>query len=44
MFRDTPVEALEANRLVLYIQPEEGLSLRFGAKIPGPIMHMARSR
>jgi len=40
LFRDTAVEHLEANRLVLYIQPEEGLSLRFGAKIPGPIMHM----
>jgi glucose-6-phosphate 1-dehydrogenase len=40
LFRDTPVENLEANRLVLSIQPEEGLSLRFGAKIPGPIMHM----
>ena len=40
LFRDTPVETLEANRLVLFIQPEEGLSLRFGAKIPGPIMHM----
>ncbi|HEY3915204.1 MAG TPA: glucose-6-phosphate dehydrogenase [Verrucomicrobiae bacterium] len=40
LFRDTPVEALETNRLVLHIQPEEGLSLRFGAKIPGPIMHM----
>jgi glucose-6-phosphate 1-dehydrogenase len=40
LFRDTPVETLETNRLVLYIQPEEGLSLRFGAKIPGPIMHM----
>jgi glucose-6-phosphate 1-dehydrogenase len=40
LFRDTPVETLEANRLVLQIQPEEGLSLRFGAKIPGPIMHM----
>jgi glucose-6-phosphate 1-dehydrogenase len=40
LFRDTPVENLESNRLVLYIQPEEGLSLRFGAKIPGPIMHM----
>jgi glucose-6-phosphate 1-dehydrogenase len=40
LFRDTPVENLETNRLVLHIQPEEGLSLRFGAKIPGPIMHM----
>ncbi len=40
LFRDTTVETLETNRLVLHIQPEEGLSLRFGAKIPGPIMHM----
>jgi len=40
LFRDTPVETLQANRLVLQIQPEEGLSLSFGAKIPGPIMHM----
>jgi glucose-6-phosphate 1-dehydrogenase len=40
LFRDTPVENLEANRLVLSIQPEEGLSLRFGAKIPGPIVHI----
>lgn len=40
LFRDTPVETLETNRLVLHIQPEEGLSLRFGAKVPGPIMHM----
>ncbi len=40
LFRDTPVESLETNRLVLHIQPEEGLSLRFGAKIPGPILHM----
>ena len=38
LFRETSVEELQANRLVLHIQPEEGLSLRFGAKIPGPIM------
>jgi glucose-6-phosphate 1-dehydrogenase len=40
LFRDTPVEMLQANRLVLQIQPEEGLSMSFGAKVPGPIMHM----
>jgi len=40
LFRETTVEFLETNRLVIHIQPEEGLSLRFGAKIPGPIMHM----
>src|SRR2546423_1963637 len=38
MFRDTPVERLPANRLVLHIQPDEGILVRFGAKIPGPTM------
>jgi glucose-6-phosphate 1-dehydrogenase len=40
LFRDTPVERLTANDLVLHIQPEEGVTLRFGAKVPGPEMHM----
>jgi glucose-6-phosphate 1-dehydrogenase len=40
LFRDTPVERLTRNDLVLHIQPEEGVTLRFGAKIPGPEMHM----
>ncbi len=35
LFRDTPVEKLAPNSLVLHIQPDEGISLRFGAKIPG---------
>jgi glucose-6-phosphate 1-dehydrogenase len=38
LFRDTAVETLEPNRLMMHIQPDEGISLRFGAKIPGPIM------
>ena len=38
MFRDTPVERLPTNRLVLHIQPDEGILVRFGAKIPGPTM------
>jgi glucose-6-phosphate 1-dehydrogenase len=38
LFRNTPVEALQTNRLVISIQPEESISLRFGAKVPGPIM------
>jgi glucose-6-phosphate 1-dehydrogenase len=38
LFRDTPVERLHTNRLVIRIQPEEGISLRFGAKVPGPVM------
>jgi glucose-6-phosphate 1-dehydrogenase len=36
LFRDTPVESLPPNDLTLHIQPEEGVTLRFGAKIPGP--------
>jgi glucose-6-phosphate 1-dehydrogenase len=40
IFRDTPVERLTQNDLVLHIQPEEGVTLRFGAKVPGPEMHM----
>ncbi|HEY2136660.1 MAG TPA: glucose-6-phosphate dehydrogenase, partial [Xanthobacteraceae bacterium] len=40
MFRDTPVERLTPNDLILHIQPEEGVTLRFGAKVPGPSMRM----
>jgi glucose-6-phosphate 1-dehydrogenase len=40
LFRDTTVERLRTNRLVIRIQPDEGISLRFGAKIPGPIMRL----
>ena len=36
LFRDTPVERLTPNDLVLKIQPEEGTLLRFNAKQPGP--------
>jgi glucose-6-phosphate 1-dehydrogenase len=40
LFRDTPVENLMPNQLVLHIQPEEGISLRFAAKVPGPAMSL----
>jgi len=40
LFRDTPVENLMPNQLVLHIQPEEGISLRFAAKVPGPTMRL----
>jgi glucose-6-phosphate 1-dehydrogenase len=36
LFRDTPVDSLIPNVLALQIQPDEGISLQFGAKIPGP--------
>jgi glucose-6-phosphate 1-dehydrogenase len=41
LFRDTPVGRLTQNDLVLHIQPEEGVTLRFGAKVPGPDVHMS---
>ena len=35
-FASTAVETLEPNLLLLRIQPDEGASLRFLAKVPGP--------
>jgi glucose-6-phosphate 1-dehydrogenase len=41
LFRNTPVEHLSRNVLVIRVQPDEGISLRFGAKIPGPSVRMS---
>ena len=38
LFRETEVERLRTNRIVIHIQPDEGITLHFGAKIPGPIV------
>ena len=40
LFRNTTVRNLETNRLVIHIQPDEGISLSFGAKVPGSIMKL----
>lgn len=40
LFRQTAVEKLTPNRLVLHLQPDEGISLTFGAKVPGPIVRL----
>jgi glucose-6-phosphate 1-dehydrogenase len=40
LFRDTPVERLPPNDLTLHIQPDEGATLRFGVKIPGPTVQI----
>ena len=40
LFRDTPVERLTRNDLILHIQPDEGVTLRFSAKVPGPSVRM----
>src|SRR5579872_1222491 len=36
LFRDTPVSSLKPNQLLIHISPDEGISMRFGAKVPGP--------
>ncbi len=40
LFRKTPVDRLTPNELVIRIQPDEGISLSFGAKIPGPAVQV----
>lgn len=35
LFRETQVEHLQPNQLIVRIQPDEGISLRFEAKVPG---------
>src|SRR5262249_18047229 len=39
MFRDTPVDRLAQNFLVISIQPDECIGLQFSAKVPGPAAH-----
>jgi glucose-6-phosphate 1-dehydrogenase len=41
LFRDTPVDRLPANILMLRLQPDEGLSLSFSAKRPGAEIEIA---
>ncbi len=36
MFRDTPIERLSQNYLVIGIEPAEGITLQFNTKVPGP--------
>ena len=38
MFRDTPVDQLAQNFLVMSIQPDECIGLQFNAKVPGPVI------
>jgi glucose-6-phosphate 1-dehydrogenase len=40
LFRDTPVDRLAPNIMVLHIQPHEGVSLQFSAKVPGPVVRL----
>ena len=36
MFRDTPVDRLSQNFLIISTEPTEGITLQFNTKIPGP--------
>jgi glucose-6-phosphate 1-dehydrogenase len=40
LFRETGVERLRTNRIVIHIQPDEGITLHFGAKVPGPLVNV----
>jgi glucose-6-phosphate 1-dehydrogenase len=40
-FHDTPVDTLRPNWLVLRIAPDEGISLQFEVKRPGPVVDLA---
>jgi glucose-6-phosphate 1-dehydrogenase len=44
LFRETPMENLEPNQLVIRVQPNEGIALRFLAKVPGPDVQLGTVR
>jgi glucose-6-phosphate 1-dehydrogenase len=44
LLRNTQVKAPAPNWLLLRIQPDEGISFEFGAKIPGPVMTLGEVR
>ena len=39
-FQSSPQDEIEPNVLTIQIQPDEGISLKLGAKQPGPEMHI----
>ena len=44
LFRETPVEKLTPNIMVLQIQPTEGVTMQFSAKMPGPTLKLGGVR
>jgi glucose-6-phosphate 1-dehydrogenase len=44
LFRETPIETLDPNVLSIHIQPDEGISLTFHAKEPGPFDRLGTVR
>jgi glucose-6-phosphate 1-dehydrogenase len=39
-FEDTDTEELGTNQLVVRVQPDEGVTLKFGSKVPGSVMEV----
>ncbi len=42
MFADTPVEKMALNVVKLMVDPEQGITTQFNAKVPGPVMKLGR--
>ncbi|SIO29588.1 glucose-6-phosphate 1-dehydrogenase [Bradyrhizobium erythrophlei] len=40
MFRDTPVDRLSQNYLIISTEPTEGIALQFNTKVPGPAVNI----
>jgi glucose-6-phosphate 1-dehydrogenase len=40
MFRNTPVDRLSQNYLVISVEPTEGITLQFNTKVPGPAINI----
>jgi glucose-6-phosphate 1-dehydrogenase len=40
MFRDTPVDRLSQNFLIISTEPTEGITLQFNTKVPGPVINI----
>jgi len=40
LFRDCATQHIDPNLLILHLQPDEGMSLSFSAKLPGPMMRI----
>jgi glucose-6-phosphate 1-dehydrogenase len=40
LFKQAGVPELSSNRLVIHVQPEEGIELTFKAKVPGPFIRL----
>jgi len=41
LYKPSEITGLQPNRLTIRIQPDEGISLKFGAKIPGAARHLS---